>query len=346
VALLAVACCASLPSREQLAEGPPPHATLEQERRVADGRAQFRQIFCSVLERDAGGASGTQACGRWLWTLADEAAAVANVPAPHRLDPATHLYLVSGAFSECLGDEARPFNAAVRPLRAAGYRLDTIVVSGRSGTEYNARQIEERLASAADAGPIVLVGFSKGASDVLEFLVRYPERAAQVVAVVSVAGSIAGTPAANRAAGLYDAILRRVPYGSCPPGDGNVLDSQRTGERTEWLRRYALPSHVRYYSLVAFTARDRMGIALVPTWKYLLSFDIRNDGQLLARDALIPGSTLLGYVDTDHWSAAMDVEEVHSLLGSRPDETRFPRTALLEAILLQVAADNAGIRVP
>ena len=37
--------------------------------------------------------------------------------------------------------------------------------------------------------------------------------------------------------------------------------------------------------------------------------------------------------------ASGDVETVHPLIGSRPDETPFPRDALLAAILLQLAED-------
>ena len=82
-----------------------------------------------------------------------------------------------------------------------------------------------------------------------------------------------------------------------------------------------------------------MSAILVPVWRRLLRYDPHTDGQLLARDALIPGSTLLGYLNADHWSAAIDVETVHPLIGSRPDETPFPRDALLAAILLQLAED-------
>jgi hypothetical protein len=42
-------------------------------------------------------------------------------------------------------------------------------------------------------------------------------------------------------------------------------------------------------------------------------------------------------VHADHWSAAIDVEIVHPLLGTRPDPAPFPRAALLEAMLLQLA---------
>ena len=40
--------------------------------------------------------------------------------------------------------------------------------------------------------------------------------------------------------------------------------------------------------------------------------DPLNDGQLLFIDQLIPGSALLGYVNADHWTVAIPVEEKFS----------------------------------
>ena len=50
---------------------------------------------------------------------------------------------VTGAFSECFGESARPFARAVDELGGRGDRFDTIVVGGRSGDEHNAAQIFE-----------------------------------------------------------------------------------------------------------------------------------------------------------------------------------------------------------
>lgn len=262
VALLAG--CVTLPQREQLASMPAPHVALPEAAAVADGRARFREIFCAVLDRHRVPDAGQRTCGEWLWQLGDEPAA-----APRPLPAAAsslHVYMVSGAFNECLGEDAGLFGEASARLRDAGYRIESIIVSGRSGSERNAAQIAARLSAAPGEkpGPAVLIGYSKGANDILEFLVRYPELAAR---------------------------------------------------------------------------------ALAPVWRELLSYDARNDGQLLARDMLVPGSTLLGYVNADHWSVAVDVEKVHSVLGARRDPEPFPRAALLEAILLLVAEtcdDAAG----
>jgi hypothetical protein len=329
--------CVSLPTAQELAAPPGPQAGMPVGVVKTDGRARFRDIFCSVLEREPGYDGQDKDCSAYLWRLGDEVPAESRPPPDP--DRSLQFYLVTGAFSECLGDEARPFNNAVAAFTESGYRIETIVVSGRSGSEYNARQIAERLANRPPAaqGPIVLIGYSKGANDILEFLVRYPDIAADVRSVVSVAGAIGGSPLANQAEEFYDLALGWVPLGACPQGDGKVVESLREQSRRDWLRQNPLPDSVQYFSIAAFTTRPHMSAALVPVWKRLLHYDLRNDGQVLARDSLIPGSTLLGYVNADHWSAAIDVESVHPVLGARRDPAPFPRAALLEAILLQVA---------
>jgi hypothetical protein len=63
-----------------------------------------------------------------------------------------------------------------------------------------------------------------------------------------------------------------------------------------------------------------------------------NDGQLLFVDQLIPGSALLGYINADHWTVAVPVEEVFS--GRDPVkklEDRNLRNLLFEALVLFLA---------
>jgi len=332
-----LAGCVTLPTRGDLLSGPAPHAALPADRGIVDGRARFRQIFCEVLRDHSPHGDPPSDCDGWLWRLDGEPAVEAwALPRP---DLRPRVYLVTGAFSDCLGDEAKPYSGAIPDLVATGYRIETIVVSGRSGSAHNARQIAERLAGAPPeaAGPVVLIGYSKGATDILEFLAGYPDLAARVDSVVSIAGAIGGSVLADEVDTFYDLLLARIPEHDCPPGDGGVMDSLRVETRRDWLAQHALPEEIRYFSIAAFTTRPRMAAALVPTWEQLLRHDPYNDGQLLARDALIPGSTLLGYLDADHWAAAIDVESTHHWLAARRDERPSPRRALLEAILLQLA---------
>jgi hypothetical protein len=100
-----------------------------------------------------------------------------------------------------------------------------------------------------------------------------------------------------------------------------------------------LPASVRYYSITGFTTREHMARSLVLTWKFLNRTDVRNDGQVVAADAVIPGSTLLGYANADHWGIAESLEEVRTYLAARPDPTPFPLEPLLRSIVILVSDD-------
>jgi hypothetical protein len=51
---------------------------------------------------------------------------------------------------------------------------------------------------------------------------------------------------------------------------------------------------------------------------------------------VIPGSTLLGYANADHWDIAIAVERQMPHLSSRRSPRRYPRAALLDATLRYV----------
>jgi hypothetical protein len=97
---------------------------------------------------------------------------------------------------------------------------------------------------------------------------------------------------------------------------------------------------VRYYSLASFARYADVQIYLRPTYKLLEKIHPLNDGQLLFIDQLIPGSTLLGYVNADHWTIAIPVKELFSkqdpaLMG----RDRQLRDVLFEAMILFLAED-------
>jgi hypothetical protein len=336
---LALSGCVSLPTAGELRRAPSPHLDTGAPPGIVDGRAAFRALFCDALAEHPEDAASPLACDFWLHRLEDEPAG--PVPAHAAAAVPMQVLLVTGAFSECFGEQARPFGAAVDSVRGSGIRIDTIVVGGRSGTAHNAGEIAAFLEAwpVRPEVPLVLVGYSKGAIDILQFLVDFPAAAEQVDAVVGVAGSVGGSPLADEFDGLYEFLFSHLPSGHCPPGDGDVVHSLRTDVRDAWLRENALPASVDYYSIAAFTTGDRVARSLQLPWKTLLKHGRRNDGQLLVQDALIPGSTLLGYLDADHWAVALDIEDESPLLAHRDETAQFPHLALLHAILRQIAAD-------
>jgi hypothetical protein len=340
-ASLLLSGCAAGPTAAELRRAPSPHLGAQAPAGIVDGRSGFRRLFCDSLAEHQEDADTPVSCDFWLHRLDDEPTEAA--PGQATIAPSLQVLLVTGAFSECFGEDARPFGSAIGPLRDYGYRIDTVVVGGRSGTEHNAVEIAEHLEQRPLQPdiPLVLVGYSKGISDILQFLVDFPDQASRVDAVVSIAGSVGGSPIAETYDGLYNVLFSHLPAGHCPPGDGDVVHSLRPDVRDQWLRDNELPVHVSYYSLAAFTTRDRVARALVTSWQSLLDHDRRNDGQLLVQDALIPGSTLLAYLNADHWAVALQIEDESPLLAHREEDTQFPQLALIRAVLQQVAIDTS-----
>jgi pimeloyl-ACP methyl ester carboxylesterase len=250
--------------------------------------------------------------------------------------------LVGGLLSDCVADVAAIYGDALEALRERGYQVELIPVGGLSSSRRNAKEIAEFL-SRLELQPdekLVLIGHSKGAIDILRFLVDFPGSLEAVVAVASIAGAINGSPLADWVGETARPWLGWLPRSWCSPGDSGALDDLRRSERLEWLRSNRLPDSVRYYSVAAFTPREEAAWPLQHSHYFLSYVDPRNDGQLIFYDQIIPGATLLGYANTDHWGVALPLETKHFWLGLRPvDVPPFPRTALLEAILLYVAEE-------
>lgn len=283
------------------------------------------------------GLSGEERCEQLIWRLEDEPEPAAPAASLPPLDPTLRILIVPGAFAECFPEYGMPFEDAAVDLRRRGLPVEFVAVSGRSGADHNAAQIAaaiDRLP--ADPGEkIVLIGHSKGAVDILHFLVNHPRSAARVRAVVSVSGPIEGSPLADALAGVYRSVFSRMPFTDCPAGDRKVIDSLRRSEQKAWLASHRLPQHVRYFSLASFARRKDVHPLMLFTYDALAATGSRNDGYVAITDQLIPGSTLLGYVNLDHWDIALPVRERLNFggVGSRAKA----RQVLLEAMLLAVS---------
>lgn len=314
-----------------------------------DGRTRFREIFCQLMRATPPGGALRLPCDAYLWRLSGEVAPTrpAALLPTHR--PALRLIIVRAAFSECFGDSALPFAEGVAKLQSLGYPIDVLMVSGRSSSAHNAQQIAEsldRLTLNPDE-KLVLMGYSKGVPDILEFLDLSPVWAKRIDAVVSVSGVINGTPLADHYAKLYDRFFaKRDAMKACPPGDGGVVDSLTHERRLNWIATHALPGNIRYFSVASYTTRRNVARALAFTWDELAKIDVRNDGQVLAQDQILPGSMVLGYVNADHWSVAIHVEkELPFLAGRSADVAPFPQSQLLEAMVLYLNEALDGVSV-
>ena len=308
---------------------------------VRDGRARFREVFCSTLREHPD--RKRRGCEELLHRLRDEAPSAPQPGPPPIPDPRLRLVFVTGLFNDCASAAALPFETSLPRLRSLGYSAEILSVNGRSSSAFNAARVAEFVAqvSASDRR-LVLVGYSKGAVDILEFMVAYPELATRVSAVVSVAGAINGSPVADIATPLYERSLKDVSLPGCAPGDGGAFTSLGRAVRLNWLVAHRLPQSAKYFSLVSFTRYDAVAGPLRPFAAALAEIDPRNDGQLLFYDQVIPGATLLGYVNADHWAVAVPIEEKQPVLATLvTGHNWFPRDTLAEAIALYLSEQLA-----
>jgi len=253
---------------------------------------------------------------------------------PH--DTSLRFLIITSALGECVQDIATPFDQGIVRLEPLGYRIDTVVVGGLSSSTYNAKMIADAV-EALELEPgerLVLLGFSKGSTDILHFLVGYPELAERVTAAVSVGGAVNGSPLANAVSTSAGRRLMSPATLVCEGRDRGLVASLRRDTQLSWLAANPLPPHVRTYSLASFTDKPHIARLLRISYGLLARVDPRNDGQLLFTDQVVPGSTLLGYANADHWAVAMALEERRSFWMSHPRRKRaYPRAVLFEAIV-------------
>ena len=94
------------------------------------------------------------------------------------------------------------------------------------------------------------------------------------------------------------------------------------------------------YSVVTLPEPERISSVLRSSAKKLGRIDGRNDSQVIFYDQVIPGSTLVGYVNADHWAIAVPVARSHKTIGSMfVTENDYPREAFLEAVLRFIEED-------
>jgi pimeloyl-ACP methyl ester carboxylesterase len=317
--------------------------TVEVPAGVIDGRARFSEIFCAVLKERGDALPDTRPC-------ADALSHVAGSPQgtgkPVDLGPSGRSLvaaMVPGIGYACFAEWLQPAATLREHVAKSGYGMVMIDVDALSGTARNAGQIRDAImAMPGEAGPprIVLFGYSKGTPDVLEAVVRYPELQQRVAAVVSIAGAVGGSPLANDAKQGQADLLRHWPKARCDSGDGGAVESLRPEVRKMWLAQNPLPAAIRYYSVVTLPDPGRISNIVEPTYRKLSKIDPRNDSQVIYSDQIIPGSTLVGFLNADHWAVNVPIDRAHAVIGSTlVNHNDYPREALLEALLRYVEED-------
>ncbi len=346
-AILALVFCAGCtPSLKLAGPTPPLILTSAVSAGSTDGRARFREIFCSLL--DVRESSEDQGCDRWLRRLEGEGPATGL---PLDTAPSTaglRIRIVPGIFGECAERQATPFLDAIQPRDGAGYSMAKLGydvaafrVSGRSSSASNADEIRNQI-KAMNLQPgetLVLVGHSKGMSDIIEMLAGDRSMVPSGSAIISLSGVVAGTPIADFGESAYKRIAW-FPVPGCPVGDQEGVSSLTRRHRLGFLSKHPLPDDLRYYSIAAFTGRARISSGLRATHAMLSQIDERNDGNVIFHDSILPGSKILAYPNADHWAVAMPFETYSprwaALFASK---NSFPRVVLLEAIARTVEED-------
>ena len=321
------------------AAGPPPvdRYTIEVPPGVTDARGRFREIFCAVLQQHGTTLPDYRPCEDALSPVTYEPSGSGSPVPLGRSERRLVAAVVPGIGYSCFAEWLDPPGTVAAHLRQYDYDQFLIEVDALSGIETNARQIRDAiLALPEEAGPprLVLVGYSKGAPDILEAIVRYPEIRPRITAVVSAAGAVRGSALANDADQQQAELLRHWPRAECDKGDGGGVASLRPDVREEWIARNPLPPELPYYSLVTLPTPDRVSRVIEKSYRKLGKIDWRNDSQVFYDDEIIPGSTLLAFLNADHWAIAVPVNRSHAVTAATlTDQNDYPREALLEAVL-------------
>ena len=324
---------------------------------VADARPEFAALFAAELT-----AAGETRPAAWLHGAPSAGSAAALPPQLAARFAAragsTSVLVAGGLFGDCLGAQAVPFGDGVdRPLdRSAvesyqqyvdlGLRsIRLVALPGRASSETNGRLLADAIraeASRPGVQRIVLVGYSKGVPDALQALALMQADGGvprQVVALVSVAGVVMGTPLADYYRPAYDAVSPLVNPFDCTPSQGDEVASVTRSARIAWLAAHPPPPALTYYSIVAHAPLEDMAPPLRVPARQLALIDPRNDGQLLASDAILPGSTLLAELRADHWDVALPRDRHPDLwMRALTSGRAYPREALFRAMLKWVVA--------
>ena len=336
-AMLALGGCASGPILDYESDAPAQVLSPIHAAGVEDGRARFREIFCERFAAIGPPSDGEPSCSSYLHRLSDEPVSATTATRGSVPLASIRFVIVPGFMGDAAPGGMRVLDTSIDRLAERGYRIEYIRVSGGGGGRYNADQIAAffRDRNFPETEKLVVIGYSKGTIDLLHFLAGNPELARQVDAMVSYAGAVNGSALAE----VFPQFLIDIAIflGGSDAGDNAGFDALKPSVQMPWLAAHPPPAHIEYFSVVAFTNRENVSGMLKDGYDRLSQINPRNDGQLLFYDQILPGSTLLGYANGDHWAVALPFTEMASGMASTVvTRNVFPRDALLEAVLIYV----------
>lgn len=293
---------------------------------------EFARVFCAVLShsRDKSRRSWGD-CGKYLATV--------DTPQPLPAIAARYHWLLAPDFGDgCLKD-VHAFSTSIAHLTEAHQvAVESFALAPFGSSEKNgaslARHVDEAWAG-DKSRPFVIIGYGKGAADILEALRVLEEPKAEVAAIVTIAGLVGGTWVSEDIRTLMQPGQPWIAP-DCPGNIQDGLHSLLREVRQGFLREN--PPPVPGYSVVAASSFDETSSLFRPSWKRLSVHAKEQDGQIVAWESVLPGAKYLGAARADHWGIGLPFEETERLPKGL-DRNHFPRDALLEALLRFVSAD-------
>jgi len=219
-ALLLCGCTAKpvLPVAETM---PPIVVATLSDAGIKDLRHLYRAAFCGQLPAES------TPCEELILRFPGEADS--DVPLAQRdIADRYRIGFIPGFFNDCLNRIFHPFTDVSEDFRATGWAIHVFRAAGRATSAENAQQLAKQLAELSpDPRPFIMVVYSKGLPDVLELLLRYPQTALQVAAIVSIAGVSNGSPLADDLYEFYRDWLAGLPLPGCDRGTGEEVQDLR-----------------------------------------------------------------------------------------------------------------------
>jgi len=296
--------------------------------------AAFGAVFCSVLEKEHPDAGAWGPCSDYLESPPSNRSSLGAMATKYRLA------IVPGVLSACASG-APAYKEGQDHLRSAhGLTVDLVPAPNRSSTE-NGKDIAKFLKDnyAKDPRKFILLGYSKGAPDVMEGLAADPDAARSVAAFVTVAGAVGGSPIADLLPAQAQRWMQSVQVTDCEGDLSDAFKSLRRDVRQGFLAQHPDPG-VPVYSVAAVSDKTNTSKALLENWQLMSVYGSRQDSQLEASDAIYPGGNDLGVVRGDHWAVALPFEDAtDARMKSSVDHNHYPRTALLEALVRFISQD-------
>jgi hypothetical protein len=296
---------------------------------------KFSDLFCSVREKENPDGDSWDSCDKYLETAPQARVDLDVVPTKYRV------LIVPGFFSQCASGVAPAFQEGVDHLaREHAVSIDTWVppnASSESNGADFAKYIREQMQG--DSRKFIVIGYSKGAPDVQTALAKEAGMKDAIAAFVSVAGAIGGSAIADVLPAQANQWIERFKLGKCEGDVAAAFNSLKRDVRRTFLAQYPNPV-VPSYSLPAVSDASNTSKGLQESWKLMSVFSSRQDSQLTQDDAIVPGSKVLGAARADHLAVALPFDKAKdAAVRAMADRGRYPRAALLEAIVRFVAAD-------